>query len=135
MGIFSIGTLIRFEKLLPPFPSSEDYWKYVHNVGAWERGIIHKVTAQVIFFRNMMSICALTTLICIIMEYSSRLNSLLPLLFSHHRRYAILGIVFSFVFMSCWWAQRKTLTVDWQNWLEIEHARQKPDHLGKPRVE
>jgi hypothetical protein len=133
MGIFCIGKLFyldRCEKLLPPLNTGEDYWKYILNAKAWERGIINKQMAQLIFFRNMMSICALMALISIAMNFPSSLNFLLPVLDNYHQIFGILGSVFFFVFGLCWQAQRETIRVDWKEVWSKKHTPQKSNQAG-----
>ena len=102
---------------LKPFPDDPHncHWDYLCNTNTWERGIINKARALSVFFRNMLFICALTALACVIAEFVSCLNSLLPLLYSHRWRYVFLALFFSRVFYLCWIEQR--------NWLVNECNR------------
>lgn len=142
VGVYCIGKRLPFEKWWPPHP--EDYgfvrWEYLLDASVWERGIINKTQALLIFFRNMMSVCALTALICIIMEYSSTLDSwllvfrlrlelgqildsLLPVLHIHHLRYGILADVFLFVFFLSWRLTFECLYVGWPKMFERHRNR------------
>ena len=114
VGIFCVGKKFHIETLLNKLPSDDKnyHWKYLRTAKAWERGIINKQKALVIFFRNMMSVCGLTTLICIIVEFSSSLESLLPVLYSHCRCYGLLAFVLFFVYWLCWLAQRQCVMID-----------------------
>ena len=131
VGVFCIGNMLRLDKLLKPFPKDDYYihWQYLLDASEWERGIINKQRSQLIFFRNMMSVCGLTVLACIIMEFSSRLDSLLPVLHNHHRCYGILAIVFFIVFMLCWRATRECLRLDWAKlFKELSDRKNRPGH-------
>ena len=114
---------VRQEGPDPDWASYFNFLNYLKETTPWVRGMISKHQAQVIFFRNMMSISALTAFICIIMEFPSRWNSLLPLLLSHHRRYAILSILSLFLFLLCWRVQTKALK---EGWLEFFKRSQEP---------
>jgi hypothetical protein len=86
-----------------------DEWKYLCNAKPWERGIINKTLAQVIFFRGMFSICMLTVIFSVasMVEWPAKLNCWLPILFEHDRFCLVLGLIFCLVYYLCWHQNRQ----------------------------
>lgn len=139
VGVFCIGKKLRLDEWLlqgpkdgsqadpksglQPDPKDHDEykrWQYRCKSSSWERGRMGKAEAQVIFFRNMMSVCALTALICVIMELSSSLDSLLPVLHGHPWTYLALAIFFFFIFWPSWLMMRLSLRMDWVRLLRLK---------------
>jgi hypothetical protein len=139
VGVYYIGTSFRLDEFLKCLKSNGlkisclKNWKrallkrsqvskagenhvynYLSKASPWERGSLIKQQALLILYRNMLSICALTALICFFMRFfpewlSSSLNSLLPVLHCHYWRYFVLTVVFSLIFAVCWWHQSISL--------------------------
>lgn len=118
VGVYSIGKILHLDKWLLRDPEGElspvtekvdteeveyDRWEYLRKASSWERGRIIKAEAQLIFFRNMMSVCALTAVICFI---------------SQRWLYGIFASVFGFfVFLPSWRTMRRTLRLEWKRLL------------------
>ena len=117
-GGFTIVKRICPQRFLEKIPSCHpNTHDHLCKTNRWEREIFSKAQAQSIFFRSMTTICALSIfLTSTVTIFSSKLNSMcpallkhLPALLRHPWIYGICGFVFFFVFLSCWWAQRKCL--------------------------
>ena len=91
--------------------NEQDEWEYLRAANPWERGIIIKTFAQVIFFRGMFSICALTVILSVssMIGRPEKLSDWLPVLFRMKCTCLILSLVFSLLFCLCWWQGRKGL--------------------------
>jgi hypothetical protein len=118
LGVFVIVNLICPKCLLEKIPAPHpDTWDHLCKTKSWEREIYKKTEAVCIFYRSMASICALMVfLIFIVTTFSLTLDSVLPALTKHLPAllrhpwvYGILGVIFFFVFVSCWWAQKNAL--------------------------
>jgi len=85
-----------------------DYWEGLKKMTAWERNYFHKQTALKIFFRNMASICFLTTIIIFIHRFGldsefPALERYLPdLLTRNSGGYLIWSLFFGVIFFFGW---------------------------------
>jgi hypothetical protein len=93
-------------------------WENMHLAKPWERGNIAKAAAQMIFFRNMVSICAMVFVLCLCdfigatttIDFFSELKEFFPNLYNHKGFYAFASIVLGLVFYFVWEAQPNSLT-------------------------
>jgi hypothetical protein len=102
---------------------NNNVWNYLSMASPWERGSIIKQQALLIFYRNMLSICTLTALICVL----PRLNALLPVLHCHYWRWFILAICFCFVFLASWLHQSNSLDA-WEEFINEDLENRKKGH-------
>jgi hypothetical protein len=68
----------------------------------WDRKLVTKARAQIVFFRSMTAICVFTVLICVAMLYFPRWDFLLPALHDHAWSYGTVCFILIWVFGSCW---------------------------------
>ncbi|HEY1717499.1 MAG TPA: hypothetical protein VGH42_04295 [Verrucomicrobiae bacterium] len=104
-----------------------DEWEYLCKAKPWERGIILKTLSQVIFFCVMFSICALAVILSLasISERFPKLNCGLPVLFQYKYYYLVSALVFSFVYLLCWWKNRKHFFEHIEKLLKRQKGQQK----------
>ena len=83
----------------------------------WDRKLVTKAHAQIVFFRSMTVICLLIVCICVAMLCGAVLrfpppDFLLPALHDHHLRYGAVCLILALVFLACWKWQHQEL-VKW----------------------
>ncbi|MEI9959798.1 MAG: hypothetical protein WDM76_01325 [Limisphaerales bacterium] len=134
-----VGVFIIFQKFFKKFANDHSekipkIWENMHLAKPWERGNIAKAAAQMKFFRNMASICAIVIFLCLLMEihflltgyyrdssfvstipasimdFLLELKELLPILYDHNGFYAFSSIILGWVFYSIWKVQPGSLT-------------------------
>ena len=143
-----VGVFIIFRKILKK--RADDHsnkipkiWETMHLAKPWERGNIAKAAAQMLFFRSMVSICAIVVVLSALMEiqfllvshyrdcnfvdiipdsimdFLSELKELFPILYEHNGFYAFISIALGVVFYYVWEVQPDSLTAA----IEIVNSR------------
>ena len=125
LGVFLIVKRICPKCLLDKTKTTDlDIWKKLCELNSWQREYYFKTQAVCIFFRGMASISALSVcLIFIITSSHLKMDSVLPALLRHPWVYGILGVIFSIVFVWCWWAENGAL----HEWSKRFATNQKKD--------
>jgi hypothetical protein len=95
----------------PQTPKTNEWW-IIRELSPWERGVIMKTVAQRTLFRSLSATCALVTLTCLVMECALGPQLHLPVLYDHHRRYAIATGALLWVLVSAWRVLRRDI-VNW----------------------
>jgi hypothetical protein len=117
VGVFAIAKKICSGKWLQKVaPDLNPLLGITRKLPPFERRLIAKALAQIIFFRNMMVICGSAALICLVMCFLPIFDLLLPALRDHDYLCGLLCVILWWVFWLCWKLQRGSVA----DWLKAE---------------
>jgi hypothetical protein len=95
--------------------------EFIRRLPVWDRRILFKQFALLVFLRGMMVLCAVTGVVCVIMWLWSGALYYLPVLYQHYGCYGVICSIFALLFWVSWRAHRLELV----DWCEVEAKAQK----------
>jgi hypothetical protein len=102
-------------------------WKYSRTARPWERGMLNKSEAQMIFFRTMALICFLLYFLCLLCKIFSLCDALFPILARNTPHGNVLveicSPILGGVFLLCWRQQSQSLDEALKELTEQQHRR------------
>jgi hypothetical protein len=83
--------------------------EFFRRLPVWDRRILFKQFALLVFLRGMMVLCAVTGVVCVVMWLWSGALCYLPVLYQHYRRYGVICSILALLFGVSWRAHRVEL--------------------------
>jgi hypothetical protein len=90
-------------------PDLSTYAWILRKLLPFDRKLVTKALALIVFFRIMTIICVFALLICVAMLLFPRWDFFLPALHDHFWRYGLVSVILALVFGICWNEQHREL--------------------------